>query len=762
MKNIWKSLLFSAVALIAGTTVSCTNDADSKGGKFEGTPTISVAPESVTVALEGGETESINVITDAPWTVSCDEGVVATPASGNGNEVVVLTVAASDAPRVLQATFTATGYISGYPLQKKATLTINQGELPDATAFLYKDNCGAAVSKDSSGYWPYVDKYEGWAPQGGEGLDQSGVTYTGSNASVRNSGKQWAPTGASYATDAPYAYIAKADAYFQINKIALPAGVKNYTFTFTAFNQYASLIASPYTPVLEPLVSGSNLTVSVSLDGTAWATVPFTTLADGNWEYAIAPFTLPADQNATELYVKFSNYVANTSRALPDATYQYQAALRLDDFTLVEGGNGPVLDLVIPDTPAATEGTIASITSAGDYTVNGAWVVATYANGCLLTDNSGAYILAYNPSTTPEVGAVLNISGTVSSYAGLLQFGAGATVTTTGETKNVVNPTPVVMDGAALDAYISSPVIKYVEYTGTLAISGNYYNITIADASTAVGSISYPAGAIKETLATLDGQKIVVRGYLIGVNQSKYTNTMAVEVEAAEVDPNAPVLSLDATSLTFTAEGGSQTVTATTNALEGFALTATSDNTAFAVAVEGNVITVTTVATETLQNGTLTVTYGNGTDSVVKTVSLKQTAPVAEGEVTATITFNQLGLANGESVDGRTFTVDGVVSLVFNKATASNAPAYWDASQGIRMYQNGSTLDVTADAGKNIVAIEFTFDYKMNYLGCDTGTFSATENSGAWTGEASKIKFTCIGTDKNSRAYIKEMKITYR
>ena len=83
----------------------------------------------------------------------------------------------------------------------------------------------------------------------------------------------------------------------------------------------------------------------MSVDGQNWGAVAFSTMADGNWTYAIAPFTLPTD--ASKLYVKFYNYVADTTTALPDATYQYQAALRFDDFRLVEGGDGPVVDFNI-------------------------------------------------------------------------------------------------------------------------------------------------------------------------------------------------------------------------------------------------------------------------------------------------------------------------------------------------------------------------------------------------------------------------------
>ena len=305
MKNLWKSLLFSAVMLTAGVLASCEPTPEEG---YQGTPPIEVAPASLSVDLAGGTTEEVTVTTPAEWTLQIDtEGVTASQESGKGDAVVTFTVPEATSMRTIKVTFTATGYVMNYPVTKKATLTIVQsdGDIPaPAGNFIYQEHCGEAVSKDSSGYWPYVDKYEGWAPQGGDGISQSGVTYTGSDASVRNSGKAWAPVGASYATDAPYAYISKAAAYFQINNINLKSGVKNYIFSFTAFNQYASLIASPYTPAPIALQSGKNLTLYVGFDGENWAPVTFTTMADGNWTYVVAPFTLP--QEADKLYVRFA------------------------------------------------------------------------------------------------------------------------------------------------------------------------------------------------------------------------------------------------------------------------------------------------------------------------------------------------------------------------------------------------------------------------------------------------------------------------
>ena len=190
--------------------------------------------------------------------------------------------------------------------------------------------------------------------------------------------------------------------------------------------------------------------------------------------------------------------------------------------------------------PEASVVNIADITAAGLYKVNNAWAVATYANGALLTDASGAYILAFKPSETIAVGEVVDIEGNVSAYGGLLQFGQGATVTKTGTT-TVTHPTAEVMDGAALDAYLSAPVVKYVEYEGVLA-SGSYHNVTVEGAVTAIGSVQYPTADLKAQLTELNGKKIKVTGYLIGVSSNKYTNTMAVSVaevtEAAGSNPN--------------------------------------------------------------------------------------------------------------------------------------------------------------------------------------------------------------------------------
>lgn len=141
-----------------------------------------------------------------------------------------------------------------------------------------------------------------------------------------------------------------------------------------------------------------------------------------------------------------------------------------------------------------------------------------------------------------------------------------------------------------------------------------------------------------------------------------------------------------------------------------------------------------------------------------------QAAKPAAGEaepITATIDFSAQGYTNAQSVDGVEIKVDDNVTVVFAKGNASTAPSYYTASNGIRMYQNGATLDVTAN-GKTITSIEFTFDNNMWYIGADSGSLSAEGAVRTWTGEAASVKFTSTGTDKSHRAYVKSLKVTYK
>ena len=92
------------------------------------------------------------------------------------------------------------------------------------------------------------------------------------------------------------------------------------------------------------------------------------------------------------------------------------------------------------------------------------------------------------------------------------------------------------MSGSELDAYLTATSIKFVSLTGTLSISGNYYNLKVDGAATATGSLSFPnKGQIDESL---DGKKVTATGYLFSVSKSgdapKFANMMVATIAEEE------------------------------------------------------------------------------------------------------------------------------------------------------------------------------------------------------------------------------------
>ena len=191
---------------------------------------------------------------------------------------------------------------------------------------------------------------------------------------------------------------------------------------------------------------------------------------------------------------------------------------------------------VDPDeTPLSTIATVQANTP-GKYKIQGT-VVAVCTRGALVYDTTG-YIYIYDTAISAAVGDQVTVEGTTSEYGGFKQFSASNkyTLTKTG-TATVSHPTAVDLD---LDAWAAAPVIQYVKLTGNLAISGNYYNVTV-DGKTAVGSLVYPTDEIKAKLA--EGE-VTVYGYAVYTTTSK--GTTYVNIIATSVGSDTAVKGIDA------------------------------------------------------------------------------------------------------------------------------------------------------------------------------------------------------------------------
>ena len=91
---------------------------------------------------------------------------------------------------------------------------------------------------------------------------------------------------------------------------------------------------------------------------------------------------------------------------------------------------------------------------------------------------------------------------------------------------------PTATDITANAADYTAAEAEYVKLSGTLAVSGNYYNMTLdgLDPDTKQGSIVYPIDALNAK--SFDGKKITVTGYLNGLSsKGKFINIIATKID---------------------------------------------------------------------------------------------------------------------------------------------------------------------------------------------------------------------------------------
>ena len=202
---------------------------------------------------------------------------------------------------------------------------------------------------------------------------------------------------------------------------------------------------------------------------------------------------------------------------------------------------------------------ISSITAAGSYTVQGT-IVAKSARGFIVGDGTG-YVYYYNQNysqSSYNIGDMVKLSGSVVVYGGVFEFNNSTTVTAA-TSSNYVAEEPTIITGAEMDSRVASTtpaqLSSYVQYEGTLSISGTHYNITDIDgATTAIGSISYP---ISTDFTSLEGQEVVVKGYYVGISTSTYYNTMLGSIEEIVVtNPQLTVAPTELSGFQYTYNAG--------------------------------------------------------------------------------------------------------------------------------------------------------------------------------------------------------------
>lgn len=624
-------LVFGAFFLVAATAFTGCSDDDDKSL----TPKLTADPTALDFTDETATTQTVAITANCEWTVTASnlDWATISPMSGKGNGTISVTVSELPAGTNLREgkiSFTLIHPEFGKWGQAESSVAVKQygsGVTPPPTGdAIYANDFDKEQATEGSSGWPFADQFEGWKNQTGTGADN--VTYVANSISVRANS---ASNGnySKYKDDASGVnnMLFHAGAEFEIHKIALDPAQKNLCLTF---GSYKSLVGAEDNAFVT-----SEFHVYLSKDGENWAEITYDRpVGDdehskyGTWALATANFTLK--QVPSELYIKFTSDLTSSHR--------------IDDVKLFEGIGGTEVDLDNITPPVTETKTIAEVIAGSvgaTYTTQGQ-VVAINGRSFLIQDNSGK-ILVYlgwkdnKPVVdySATIGQTVKVTGKTTTYSKLVQFSETDLVIEKVSDGSFTQPTPEKFDGAAFDAYAAAtPVIKYIEYSGTLTIDGYYYNIAV-DGTDLQGSLAYPADGFVD--ASLNGQVVIVKGYTLGMtNQSKMLSTIAVSVEKDGDAPAEPkITKLDPTSLSFAATDNAKTVTVTAANADDCTIEAATDKSEqFTTFVNGMVVTVTPKENTTEQAITATLTIklmkaGAAVDT--KTVAISQAGKSVPG-----------------------------------------------------------------------------------------------------------------------------------
>lgn len=333
MRNLNFLKLFYGLMLVMVSTafVSCVDDNDDTEA-----PYLEVSPTTLIFGLDGqpanGSQASFDISTNRSWkaTVKDDKSwVTLSKYEGEGSATIQVSIPenVNDEASVVIEISNKVGVLMS------ETVKISSGVV------IYNDNVGT-IELDKTN-WPFVDKYEGWNKTG---VGSESVTYTGVNASVRNSGL--ANTDAYAGASGPnVVFFGKTPTNFNVNTITLTSEQKNLQLTFGASRSVNN------NGTYDNTFDVSKFEVALSADGTAWVPITYTkNNGDADypyWVFATANFTLK--QVPENLYIRFTALDAS--------------AIRLDDITLATGAGGTEIDFGTAGEPKVTTTDAKAITA---------------------------------------------------------------------------------------------------------------------------------------------------------------------------------------------------------------------------------------------------------------------------------------------------------------------------------------------------------------------------------------------------------------
>lgn len=760
--NFWKTLLGSMMVLAAFT--ACSDD-DTEDGGYKGIPEITVdGGTSTTIAgsLAGGKLEqTVEVVAKGDWELSFENESDATwctpsPMNGKtGTTQISFTLGQATADRQATLTLTAVGFVEGIPVTKTASILVKQNEggttevttnVKSVRDQLTFEQTGKEITESLVLTGIVVSDYVGNNINNHQIMVTDNTTEPGAGLMIRfkgyvgNSGTDYNLTRGSIVS-----FDLKggtAQSYYGTYQVQFTNADPEIEILDTNDNtpeaievsdpskliDYQSQYVKVYSQPVESIRGEKYYNVSSGYANQTFQTKDGSTFLLSFNSYSkdwASTVEIPAKAGYIKGCVSLNNNAGNISPR------------NADDLA------GMTDDLFTVETPEPEKTTIAQITATGQYEIEAATVVATYTGGFVMSDETASILvyLGYGAENIPAVGDVVSVSGSVTSYGDAFQFAEGATVTKTGTT-TVEYPNPTEITESNIGGLMEKPVVTYVKMTGTLSVSGNYYNIEFPFETSYTGSISGPNADLNA--GSYDGQMVTVEGYFVN-NGSKNGGGKYFTVVATKITPDSstPIVTFTTQPTTFAASNPEpQTITYTVANVDASAVSFAVEGTnadKFTAEKSGDAVVVKAVGdntTETAYTATL-VAKVNG--ETLASVDLKQNG--VGGSTSNGFESMAQFISNGDQYSnpcglGDGATANGEPASGFKVGTGSKSGVFESAAVGVT---GDKTLGFYAVAWKGKKA---TLYIKVNNGGTinGTSTFELNADDGATGNPAFTLK----------------------
>ena len=182
----------------------------------------------------------------------------------------------------------------------------------------------------------------------------------------------------------------------------------------------------------------------------------------------------------------------------------------------------------VPATGASVSEIIAMDDNSQVQTLPSTVVVALTTKGAVLSDGSKAIYAYGDKAAALKIGNGVRIAAVKTTYNGVPELTTISDVFVDSDKNSFSYPDAT--DITASAATYAASEAEYVKLSGTLSVSGNYYNLVLDGLEDKQGSIVYPVDELNAK--SFDGKKITVTGYFNGLSSGgKYINIIATKIE---------------------------------------------------------------------------------------------------------------------------------------------------------------------------------------------------------------------------------------